>query len=228
MDEIALDCHAIYKILKLQHHFIVEAVIFCCLYCCQLLSRLHLLFQGHDLFIWPSRLMSHSFLRGWSYSDPCCLTLLMHSIRVTEDWLWKRPLQLIWSSLAQAGPAAHPGPCPAKATHLKNTKLDFGSQRGLRIPYSLPRLVDSHLHCPTTPPPQGAAIQPKGICLHFAGQALKVSAEAFTSDPCDLPKRQAVVQAARSLLAAVTRLLILADMVDVAYLLEHLTVVSRI
>ncbi|KFV08392.1 Catenin alpha-3, partial [Pterocles gutturalis] len=58
-------------------------------------------------------------------------------------------------------------------------------------------------------------------------QALKVSAEAFTSDPCYLPKRQAVVQAARSLLTAVTRLLILADMVDVAYLLEHLTVVSR-
>ncbi|XP_009635270.1 catenin alpha-3 [Egretta garzetta] len=58
-------------------------------------------------------------------------------------------------------------------------------------------------------------------------QALKVSAEAFTSDPCYLPKRQAVVQAARSLLAAVTRLLILADMVDVAYLLEHLTVFQR-
>ncbi|NXE18909.1 CTNA3 protein, partial [Ardeotis kori] len=59
------------------------------------------------------------------------------------------------------------------------------------------------------------------------GQALKVSAEAFTSDPCYLPKRQAVVQAARSLLTAVTRLLILADMVDVAYLLEHLTVFQR-
>ncbi|XP_069720108.1 catenin alpha-3 isoform X2 [Phaenicophaeus curvirostris] len=58
-------------------------------------------------------------------------------------------------------------------------------------------------------------------------QALKVSAEAFTSDPCYLPKRQAVVQAARSLLTAVTRLLILADMVDVAYLLEHLTVFQR-
>ncbi|XP_075010347.1 catenin alpha-3 [Calonectris borealis] len=58
-------------------------------------------------------------------------------------------------------------------------------------------------------------------------QALKVSAEAFTSDPCYLPKRQAVVQAARSLLTAVTRLLILADMVDVAYLLEHLTLFQR-
>eukprot|EP00076_Gallus_gallus_P003249 NP_001186465.1 catenin alpha-3 [Gallus gallus] len=58
-------------------------------------------------------------------------------------------------------------------------------------------------------------------------QALKISAEAFTGDPCYLPKRQAVVQTARSLLTAVTRLLILADMVDVAYLLEHLTVFQR-
>uniref|UniRef100_A0A8C9NG23 Catenin alpha 3 n=1 Tax=Serinus canaria TaxID=9135 RepID=A0A8C9NG23_SERCA len=52
------------------------------------------------------------------------------------------------------------------------------------------------------------------------------SSEAFTSDPCSLPRRQAVVPAARSLLAAVTRLLVLADMVDVAYLLQRLTVVS--
>ncbi|XP_037996133.1 catenin alpha-3 isoform X1 [Motacilla alba alba] len=58
-------------------------------------------------------------------------------------------------------------------------------------------------------------------------QALQVSAAAFTSDPCSLPRRQAVVPAARSLLAAVTRLLVLADMVDVAYLLQHLTVFQR-
>ncbi|XP_036241317.1 LOW QUALITY PROTEIN: catenin alpha-3 [Molothrus ater] len=58
-------------------------------------------------------------------------------------------------------------------------------------------------------------------------QALQVSAEAFTSDPCSLARRQAVVPAARSLLAAVTRLLVLADMVDVAYLLQHLTVFQR-
>uniref|UniRef100_U3KEL6 Catenin alpha 3 n=2 Tax=Ficedula albicollis TaxID=59894 RepID=U3KEL6_FICAL len=58
-------------------------------------------------------------------------------------------------------------------------------------------------------------------------QALQVSAEAFTSDPCSLPRRQAVVPAARSLLAAVTRLLILADMEDVAFLLQHLTVFQR-
>ncbi|NXI37805.1 CTNA3 protein, partial [Galbula dea] len=58
-------------------------------------------------------------------------------------------------------------------------------------------------------------------------QTLKVSAEAFTSDPCCLPKRQAVVQAARPLLKAVTRLLILVDMVDVTRLLEHLTLFQR-
>ncbi|RMB93234.1 hypothetical protein DUI87_30356 [Hirundo rustica rustica] len=73
----------------------------------------------------------------------------------------------------------------------------------------------------------GSTWWPKESCLPFAGQALQVSAEAFTSDPCSLPRRQAVVPAARSLLAAVTRLLILADMVDVAYLLQHLTVFQR-
>ncbi|XP_057884669.1 catenin alpha-3 isoform X1 [Melospiza georgiana] len=54
-----------------------------------------------------------------------------------------------------------------------------------------------------------------------------LASKAFTGDPCSLPRRQAVVPAARSLLAAVTRLLVLADMVDVAYLLQHLTVFQR-
>lgn len=64
-----------------------------------------------------------------------------------------------------------------------------------------------------------------GLC--FSGKALKVSAESFTDDPCYLPKREAVVQAARALLAAVTRLLILADMIDVMCLLQHVSSVSR-
>lgn len=64
-----------------------------------------------------------------------------------------------------------------------------------------------------------------GLC--FSGEALKVSAERFADDPCYLPKREAVVQAARALLAAVTRLLILADMIDVMYLLQHVSAVSK-
>ncbi|XP_076413223.1 catenin alpha-3 isoform X2 [Peromyscus maniculatus bairdii] len=59
------------------------------------------------------------------------------------------------------------------------------------------------------------------------GNALKVSAERFTDDPCYLPKREAVVQAARALLAAVTRLLILADMIDVMCLLQHVSSFQR-
>ncbi|XP_049711970.1 catenin alpha-3 isoform X2 [Elephas maximus indicus] len=58
-------------------------------------------------------------------------------------------------------------------------------------------------------------------------EALKVSAERFTDDPCYLPKREAVVQAARALLAAVTRLLILADMIDVMCLLQHVSAFQR-
>uniref|UniRef100_A0A4W3GCB8 Catenin alpha 3 n=1 Tax=Callorhinchus milii TaxID=7868 RepID=A0A4W3GCB8_CALMI len=55
------------------------------------------------------------------------------------------------------------------------------------------------------------------------GEVMRVTSREFTDDPCALPKREAVVQAARALLAAVTRLLILADMIDVLYLLQHLT-----
>uniref|UniRef100_A0A8C0LRV8 Catenin alpha 3 n=1 Tax=Canis lupus dingo TaxID=286419 RepID=A0A8C0LRV8_CANLU len=58
-------------------------------------------------------------------------------------------------------------------------------------------------------------------------ETLKVSAERFADDPCYLPKREAVVQAARALLAAVTRLLILADMIDVMCLLQHVSAVSK-
>ncbi|XP_063095630.1 catenin alpha-3 isoform X2 [Cavia porcellus] len=58
-------------------------------------------------------------------------------------------------------------------------------------------------------------------------EALKISAERFTDDPCYLPKREAVVQAARDLLAAVTRLLILADMIDVLCLLQHVSSFQR-
>ncbi|XP_070081870.1 catenin alpha-3 isoform X3 [Equus przewalskii] len=62
---------------------------------------------------------------------------------------------------------------------------------------------------------------------HFKGEALKESAERFADDPCYLPKREAVVQAARALLAAVTRLLILADMIDVVCLLQHVSAFQR-
>ena len=42
----------------------------------------------------------------------------------------------------------------------------------------------------------------------------------FATDPCSSVKRGAMVRAARALLSAVTRLLILADMVDVFMLLQ--------
>ncbi|KAJ6661559.1 hypothetical protein lerEdw1_013798 [Lerista edwardsae] len=58
-------------------------------------------------------------------------------------------------------------------------------------------------------------------------EALRITATTFTDDPCCLPKREAVVQVARALLTAVTRLLILADMIDVSYLLQHLTMVQK-
>ncbi|XP_068240508.1 catenin alpha-like [Palaemon carinicauda] len=55
-----------------------------------------------------------------------------------------------------------------------------------------------------------------------AGEDMSSSAKAFAEDPCSSSKRKTMVQAARKLLAAVTRLLILADMVDVYRLQKRL------
>ncbi|XP_045189005.2 catenin alpha-2-like isoform X2 [Mercenaria mercenaria] len=59
------------------------------------------------------------------------------------------------------------------------------------------------------------------------GEAMGVASEEFAADPCSSMKRGAMVRAARALLSAVTRLLILADMVDVHLLLKSLRVVEN-
>jgi len=53
-----------------------------------------------------------------------------------------------------------------------------------------------------------------------AGESLGVKAKEFVEDPCSSVKRSVMVGAARALLAAVTRLLILADMLDVRNLMR--------
>ena len=53
----------------------------------------------------------------------------------------------------------------------------------------------------------------------------KASVE-FADDPCSSMKRGSMTRAARNLLSAVTRLLIMADMVDVHLLLKTLQVVG--
>ncbi|XP_046996412.1 catenin alpha isoform X1 [Schistocerca americana] len=58
------------------------------------------------------------------------------------------------------------------------------------------------------------------------GDAMSVAAREFADDPCSSLKRGNMVRAARNLLSAVTRLLILADMVDVHLLLKSLRVVE--
>lgn len=56
---------------------------------------------------------------------------------------------------------------------------------------------------------------------------MSFAAREFAEDPCSSLKRGNMVRAARNLLSAVTRLLILADMVDVHLLLKSLRVVSK-
>ncbi|XKL59113.1 hypothetical protein PGB90_000129 [Kerria lacca] len=58
------------------------------------------------------------------------------------------------------------------------------------------------------------------------GEAMSFAAREFAEDPCSSLKRGNMVRAARNLLSAVTRLLILADMVDVHLLLKSLRVLE--
>ena len=57
---------------------------------------------------------------------------------------------------------------------------------------------------------------------------MKAASQEFAEEPCSSMKRGAMVRAARALLSSVTRLLILADMVDVHLLLKKLRVVRTI
>jgi len=56
---------------------------------------------------------------------------------------------------------------------------------------------------------------------------MHITSSEFADDPISSMKRSAMVRAARALLSAVTRLLILADMVDVYLLLKSLRAVSH-
>uniref|UniRef100_A0A3B3D9F2 Catenin alpha-2 n=1 Tax=Oryzias melastigma TaxID=30732 RepID=A0A3B3D9F2_ORYME len=59
------------------------------------------------------------------------------------------------------------------------------------------------------------------------GETMRIASSEFADDPCSSVKRGTMVRAARALLSAVTRLLILADMADVMRLLAHLKVVEE-
>uniref|UniRef100_A0A8C0E3Y3 Catenin alpha-2 n=1 Tax=Balaenoptera musculus TaxID=9771 RepID=A0A8C0E3Y3_BALMU len=58
------------------------------------------------------------------------------------------------------------------------------------------------------------------------GETMRIASSEFADDPCSSVKRGTMVRAARALLSAVTRLLILADMADVMRLLSHLRIVE--
>ncbi|XP_051156277.1 catenin alpha isoform X1 [Leptopilina boulardi] len=60
-----------------------------------------------------------------------------------------------------------------------------------------------------------------------SGDSMSIAAREFSDDPCSSLKRGNMIRAARSLLSSVTRLLILADMVDVHLLLKSLQVVEE-
>lgn len=59
------------------------------------------------------------------------------------------------------------------------------------------------------------------------GQTMSLMSRKFAEDPCSSAKRADIVKAARPLLLAVTRLLIVADMIDVQRLLSSVKVVEN-
>ncbi|XP_044151181.1 catenin alpha-2 isoform X2 [Bufo gargarizans] len=59
------------------------------------------------------------------------------------------------------------------------------------------------------------------------GDTMRIASSEFADDPCSSVKRGTMVRAARALLSAVTRLLILADLADVMRLLTHLKIVEE-
>uniref|UniRef100_A0A8D0N8V9 Catenin alpha-1 n=1 Tax=Sus scrofa TaxID=9823 RepID=A0A8D0N8V9_PIG len=109
-----------------------------------------------------------------------------------------------------------------------------GRAAALRFPGKRVRSVVSGI-APLPPPPKlagqvdGAAAGPApSLCFSFCktGDLMKSAAGEFADDPCSSVKRGNMVRAARALLSAVTRLLILADMADVYKLLVQLKVVE--
>ncbi|XP_072947098.1 catenin alpha [Epargyreus clarus] len=81
-------------------------------------------------------------------------------------------------------------------------------ERGQTIAYENPEITQEML----------AAVEE----VRKAGAAMSLAAREFSLEPCASSVRGAMVRAARALLSAVTRLLILADMVDVHQLLGKL------
>ncbi|UJR28554.1 hypothetical protein I4U23_009788 [Adineta vaga] len=59
-----------------------------------------------------------------------------------------------------------------------------------------------------------------------SGDEMAVLSKEFADDPCSKPKRQQMIVAARALLTSVTRLLILADLVDVQLILRSIRLVE--
>ncbi|KAJ0169650.1 hypothetical protein K1T71_014835 [Dendrolimus kikuchii] len=86
-------------------------------------------------------------------------------------------------------------------------------ERGQTIAYENPEITQQML----------AAVEE----VRKAGAAMSLAAREFSEEPCASSVRSSMVRAARSLLSAVTRLLILADMVDVYLLLTKLNTVEN-
>lgn len=76
-------------------------------------------------------------------------------------------------------------------------------------------------------PSMSAELQAAVEDVRKTGQHMSLMSRKFAEDPCSSAKRADIIKAARPLLLAVTRLLIVADMIDVQRLLNSLKVVEN-
>lgn len=83
----------------------------------------------------------------------------------------------------------------------------------------------SSIYRPSGMPDSKTPVHSRAFCVCLPGETMRIASSEFADDPCSSVKRGTMVRAARALLSAVTRLLILADMADVMRLLSHLKIV---
>lgn len=138
--------------------------------------------------------------------DPKSLEIRTTSVERTLEPLVLQVTTLV-NSKDKAGKKKRPGKSKRASALVATVEraTEIFIERGQTIAYENPEITQEML----------AAVEE----VRKAGAAMSVSAREFSEQPCASSARSGMVRAARALLSAVTRLLILADLADVRLLL---------
>ncbi|KAG7306537.1 hypothetical protein JYU34_007899 [Plutella xylostella] len=146
--------------------------------------------------------------------DPKTLEIRTASVERTLEPLVVQVTTLV-NSKDKPGKKKRPGKSKRASALVATVEraTEIFIERGQSIAYENPDITQEML----------AAVED----VRKAGAAMSLAAREFSDSPCASAARAAMVRASRALLCAVTRLLILADMVDVHDLLGKLTTVEN-